>query len=539
MKKTFLLWAVLIMAMACRLGSDGQIIPDMIDGVVPLPPNEDYGVLCFVELEDSIVANAPVFDTFASQDGGLSWKQYDLDPVGISGSGCTPSIVLQKELWATPNGLVRYRFEVGQSIEVSYDQGSSWGLAYDLSEVPWEPVGTPDPEREVIVQPGPLDAMIDPRSGHLLLAMGHAGILVGLPSGDWHWVRAGRYTLEAVSPDQIPETAEDLTEETVLLPPSTLVAPDVEIDTENNYVNALAFAPDGTVLAVSGFEGGIKLYDFRQGDLVHWQQWGQDVQHQKLYGAVFSPDGKTLVTCGTNVDQLLQIWDIKSWALIKAYEGYQTSVLDTGVYAGMQSLAIGYGQQTEIFQLPDGKEHSMIMGNLSNVSSVFFIPGTPYLAMGSSSGEVEVWDFTKTESIYYFQSTMGPDSEASLSHQVYALGYDPSEDVLMALLGNGRLIAWEVASGDLAWELVLHIPHGWYLNTAVFSEDGKLVAVGMHNGPLLVFDSNSGELLTRQWITDGGTLQRLAFSPDNQWIAAGFTTGKVRAWQVDNIISQD
>jgi WD40 repeat protein len=61
----------------------------------------------------------------------------------------------------------------------------------------------------------------------------------------------------------------------------------------------------------------------------------------------------------------------------------------------------------------------------------------------------------------------------------------------------------------------------------------------MHNGPLLVFDSSSGELFSRQWINEEGTLQKLAFSPDGQWLAAGFTTGKVKIWRVDHLIHQD
>ena len=38
----------------------------------------------------------------------------------------------------------------------------------------------PNPVRTLVVQPGPLDAMIDPASGNLLLAMGHAGVLLRL-----------------------------------------------------------------------------------------------------------------------------------------------------------------------------------------------------------------------------------------------------------------------------------------------------------------------------------------------------------------------
>lgn len=537
-RMVFLLSLMVLLTFACRFSSDDPINPDPGSIGVPLPPNEDYGVLCFVEFQESIAASAPVFDSFYSRDGGLTWKQEGPIEGGISGSLCNPNYILPKEVWVPPDGMVRYRFTPGESIEVSLDKGQNWEVTYDLTEIQWEPVNPPDEDREVIVRPGPLDAMLDPNSGNLLLAMGHAGVLVGLPSGEWRWISAGRYSQNAVTPDQS-ATGDGATVEETQPPLSVLVLPDIEINTENNYVNALAFAPDGTVLAASGFEGGIKLYDFRKGDLLHWQQWGQDVQHRKLYGAAFSEDGKILITCGTNVDQILNIWDLASWELIKAFEGYQTSVLDTGFFNGKQYLAVVYQNQPKIFQLPEGKEISTVSGNLSDVSSVFFLPGTPYIAMGSASGEVEVWDYTRTESIFYSQPTMGPDSQTSLSNKVYTQSYDPSEDVMIALQGNGRLTAWEVPSGGLIRQLVLHIPHGWYISRSAFSEDGSLVAVGMQNGPLLLFDSRSGQVLSRQWIEDGGTLMQLAFSPNGDWLAAGFANGRVKIWQVDRLINQD
>jgi len=543
-QRVFLILIALFFAiLACSISSTNPSPTDPEGGVgVPLPPDEDYGVLCFVEFEHTIVASAPVFESFFSQDGGLTWIQEGFDYGGLAGSDCTPNIKLLRELWVPPGGQVRYRFNPGESVEISQDQGQNWAIAYDLSNISWEPVTEPDPKWEVIVQPGPLDAMIDPRSGNLLLAMGHVGILVGLPSGDWHWVRAGRYTLEAVSPDQIPETEEDVTEETVLLPPSSLVAPDVEVDTENNYVNALAFAPDGTVLAISGFEGGIKLYDFRQGDLLHWQQWGQDVQHRKLYGAIFSADGKTLITCGTNVDQTLRFWDVDSWAQIKVHEGYQTSALDAGAYAGDQYLAVAFGidpavkDQVHVFSLPEGELVTTLSSQLGDLSSVLLIPETRIIAVGSSSGGVEVWNYDLGERLSINENGDKDDVRAAIYLKVHALGYDPQNQALLTLTGDGRLIAWDISTGEMVRQLAVAIPHGWYISSNAFSEDGSLVAVGMQNGPLLVFDSKSGQLLSRQWIEEGGTLMQLAFSPDGEWLAAGFANGRVKLWRVERLI---
>jgi hypothetical protein len=528
---------LLCAVLACSLSSNNPSITDLAGGVVPLPPNQDYGVLCFVELEDSIIANAPVFNTFSSQDGGLTWQQSQIEPGGIQGSDCNPGSVQQKELWATPDGSLRYRFEAGKTIEFSDDQGMSWQQVYDLSNVPWEPVGSPEPNREVIVQPGPLDAMIDHHSGNLLLAMGHAGILVRLPSGEWHWVSVGQYVYSEIKPTAITMSEVDM-HYANKLPPFEQITPEFEINTENNYVNAMVFSPNGEQLAVSGFGGGIKLFDFPDGDMQYWLKWGSDSSDSRLYGAVFSLDGETLCTCGTNVDQTLRFWDVGSWELINEHDGYQTSALDTGRYENEQYFAIGLGPQVKIFLLPEGREITSLNSQLSksNVASIRFISETNLIAVGGTAGGVELWDFEKREIVFSLHTDHQDDGRKNLYHHVISLGYIPSEGILIALMGDGRLSSWYIENGEAAWQLALPVPHGWFINTSAFSPDKRVVAVGMHNGPMLVFDCRTGEMLTRQWITDGGTLQQLAFSPDGRWLAAGFTTGKLKVWQGDGLI---
>ena len=534
MKKWVLISVILLLTLACLYGEgmDPVPLPPDEDFGVPLPPNEDYGILCFVEFEESIAASAPVFDIFYSRDGGLTWKQEGSNEGGISGSLCNPNYILPKELWVPPDGMMRYRFNPGETIEVSVDKGQSWQVAYDLTSIQWEPAHPPDEDREVIVRPGPLDAMLDPNSGNLLLAMGHAGVLLGLPSGEWHWVKAGRYANEAALTESDEISLGD-THVDIQPPAFVQVSPEIEIDTENNYVDALAFSPDGVVLAVSGFAGGVKLYDFIQTDLLYWHTFGREDRNWRLYGLAYSPVGDMLVTCGTNVDQTLMIWDAESWALIEAFEGFQTNTLDTGAYAGRQYLAIAFGtdpqnkDQVRLFQLPEGDELNIFSSQLGSVSSLYFIPETPLLAVGRYSGLLEVWDIDEGERMPF------PPSYAM------ALGYDPSKDVLMGLQPGGMLTAWDMSTANLAWQLALQIPHGWYVNTTAFSEDGRLVAVGMHNGPLLVFDTNSGEMFTRQWIADGGALQQLAFSHDNQWLAAGFANGKISFWGIDRLVNSE
>ena len=503
----------------------------------PIIPVEDFGVRCLLEFSDRIVAYAPNVEVFYTRDGGLTWQPERIEYLIRDDYNCNPDWGCPKELWVPTNGLVHYRFNPGESIEVSINRGQTWEMAYDLSQVQWESAIPADPDLQVNIQPGPFDAMIDPNSGNLMLAMGHAGILLRLSSGEWRWVRVGQYATDLLASTAAPNSQQDILED-VQSPSWVQVTPDIEIDTENRSVGTLAFSPDGLILAASDYEGGVKLYDFGKNNLLTWHIWGQDARNRRIYSMVFSPDGNTLVTCGGEDAPTLNIWDVDSLSLIKAYEGYQNSSLTTHVYADQQYLAIRTGHHAKIFQLPDGDEIASVNSNLDYISIVYFIRDTPYLAMGNTGGKVEIWDIDTLERVHYFPPTFKLDDLTSLSGKLYALGYDPSEELLMVLQGDGRLNAWNIYTGQLDRELVLHVPHGWYLITGTFSKNGRLVAIGMDSSQIVLFDSRTGQTLSQQW-TSPGSLEELAFSPDDEWLAASYSNGHIKIWKVDRLIHQD
>lgn len=530
------IWVIfLLLSTAC---SDQEINIGR-GGAVPLLPTEDLGVICFVELDDAIVASAPNFHSFISYDGGLSWQENDQQVDFGAGVDCSPNSQLPDALWATADGLVQYRIEPGASIEMTQDGGASWSEVYDLTSEGWAPVSTPEPGTKLVVQPGPMDAMIESKTGNLLLAMGHLGILVRKPSGEWRWVSAGRYG-HVTSNDEPLDQADNIPDElpTALNP----ISADFVIDTQNAYVNAMAFSPNGQLLAVSGFDGGVKLFTIPENSLDYWHKWSESVSQMKLYGAVFAPDGNTLVTCGTNVDQTLRFWDVASWEEIKQHGGYQTSVMDTGSVSGKDFLAVAFGDnptapdQVKVFLLPGGDEFASLPGQVGMVTSVRFIPDSPMLALGGSSGTVELWELEQGKSTLTLTSSPIVENRSALYNQVFALGYDSEEAEILAVNGEGLLNAWQMPGGEAVRTLSLSLPHGWYVTSAAFSQDGKRVAAGMYNGALLVCDSENGALLAQQWLSEDGSLMKVAFSPDGDLLAVGFANGLVKVWQMERLL---
>jgi hypothetical protein len=55
------------------------------------------------------------------------------------------------------------------------------------------------------VHVGPFDAVVDSRTGHLIVAMGHDGVLVRTSNGEWHWTSVGPYSLRVITRDEVLE----------------------------------------------------------------------------------------------------------------------------------------------------------------------------------------------------------------------------------------------------------------------------------------------------------------------------------------------
>ncbi len=146
----------------------------------------DYGIACLRVTDQGIVASS-AYASYISQDGGESWHRYeDTSPCINPRLPQEPKVIMDENL--------SVRFAPGQPIEISTKPGE-WRVEYPLRPASgaqrmyyarFHP-GNPH------VHQGPLDAVIDPKSGNVIFAMGHEGILIRKANGVWVWRAVGPY----------------------------------------------------------------------------------------------------------------------------------------------------------------------------------------------------------------------------------------------------------------------------------------------------------------------------------------------------------
>jgi WD40 repeat protein len=91
------------------------------------------------------------------------------------------------------------------------------------------------------------------------------------------------------------------------------------------------------------------------------------------------------------------------------------------------------------------------------------------------------------------------------------------------------LIAWDVSSGKK-----LHMFTGeGYVNSVAFSPDGRVVAVGMQNTAMFLWDAISGLALPTRF-AHSDSITSVAFNPGGTILATGDGSGAARLWDVNS-----
>lgn len=176
-----------------------------IANMMPRPP-DNKGIDCLMLRENAVYAyatyaNSGENNAYVSTDGGYSWAAASID----EHDDCVPAGI--RQIWDPSNPDLRFRFGNQPSvIEVSTDAGGTWQEEFQIKAI--------GEIEDIIIRNthhGPLsldiepqDALIDPSSGNLLLAMGFRGLLMREANGHWVWIPVEIYRfIEQTPPEYV------------------------------------------------------------------------------------------------------------------------------------------------------------------------------------------------------------------------------------------------------------------------------------------------------------------------------------------------
>ena len=151
----------------------------------------------------------------------------------------------------------------------------------------------------------------------------------------------------------------------------------------DEYVWALAFSPNGQLLAAGAAGGTVRIWDVAAQKAVA-QFEGDPVS---VYTLVFSQDGRTLASAGYH--GLIKLWATSDWTLLGTLQNRGTVYTLDFFLDGKALVSTGHGAVT-LWSVEDGEEITSLTGHSGWVFGAAFSPDGKTLASSGDDGTVRV-----------------------------------------------------------------------------------------------------------------------------------------------------
>ncbi|MFQ5421803.1 MAG: WD40 repeat domain-containing protein, partial [Anaerolineae bacterium] len=315
-------------------------------------------------------------------------------------------------------------------------------------------------------------------------------------------------------------------------------------------VTDVAFHPNGSLLAASGTDGAITLWDVANGERL-----ASVTEDRSVMALDFSADGAQLAAAGE--DGTVKAWQVDPETqaltidLVLATEATDVAFSADGRFL---ATASGAGFST-LWEVASGRRVQDFFGHSGAVMELKFMPDSTQLVTASEDKTIKLWDLVPGREWMTVMGAMNP-------------AFTPDGRFLATTDPAGALTLWERETGRAAQQLPLsELP----LNAVAFSADGSLVAgtavdnsvtirtfpalepvlaippqpvrvwhvqfsptaataaVSNELGVVQLWDMVAGEVLFT-WQASMGPVSQLSFSPDGALVATGGWDGAVALW---------
>ncbi len=280
-------------------------------------------------------------------------------------------------------------------------------------------------------------------------------------------------------------------------------------------VLAVAYSPDGSLLASAGDDAVILLRDLASGKVV-----GRLEGHGDTVSCLaFSPDGRTLAT--GSYDRTVKLWDVATRRLKATLYGHANWVFSVAFAPDGATLASGGHDKTvRLWDVATGREKAILAGHTASVRAVAFAPDgdESLLASGGADQLVLVWDVRTRTIRARLEGHKG---------MVRALSFAPDGATLATGGEDGEVRLWDSTWGRLRVALAGHID---MVTCLAFSPRGGILATGSLDASVKLWETATGrERASLAGHLDG--VSAVAFAPDARQMATGGFDGSVRLWE--------
>ena len=295
---------------------------------------------------------------------------------------------------------------------------------------------------------------------------------------------------------------------------SSIAGHKVRTPTWNYSMPALAWSPDGKILAVATLDSRVLLWEPDSRDLIR----ELPVAHAgPIVTLAWSPDGKLLSSGGS--DNTIRIWNLATAEQIHTCN-------HSGWIAGLawspdgKTLASGGQDSTvRLWEVATWRELHKLEGHKSGITALAWSPDSKRSISGSYDQTLRIWDAATGEQ----PVLLDRDQSDQPLGENRAAAWSPDGKLIAA--GGAGLWLWDAESG----KIVNKLPAAYIRNVA-WSSDGKTLATGFADGTARTWNVDSGTL-AQTLAGHGGPVEAVSWAPNGKILACGSTN----YWAIDQI----
>jgi serine/threonine protein kinase/WD40 repeat protein len=341
---------------------------------------------------------------------------------------------------------------------------------------------------------------------------------------------------------------------------------------QRNRITRLAISPDGQRMLSAGWNSEMVLWDLETGEIITDYDLSDVLPEQTIWYVGFTAGGKRAAV-RTREEGSVTIWDLEkneritTLALDKGWGGYGGNAMVVSpdgqkLLVGEENSATLFGPGFPIATLPGqsqglafAQDGQTIMIATSGSAKLWDTRHGPHIntikledintdsIAVTSDGQAVLVGLWKTEDFTgllwptLIDTTTGevlqefepfaPIGETNVTTMV-TIAISPDDRIAMAGTNDGRVILWDMTSGEQLHTLRAHLAS---VSSAQFSFDSRSLITAGTDGSIILWDVTTGQEI-RRFVGQHTTIWSIAFSPDERTIVSSAQNGTLYLWDV-------